>query len=84
MIYAEEETVSAAQHRRGKVFFYDAESIPREIGPHREIKMSEINEAVTDGGTFPFVIVMCRAERGAQKLRMLQRFAEADTAPNST
>lgn len=44
-----------------KVFFYDGESIQREIGPHGEIEMSEVDEAVTGGETFPFINVVCRA-----------------------
>lgn len=43
-----------------KVLFYDAESIRREIGPHGEIEMSEIDEAVTGGDTYPFINVVCR------------------------
>ena len=45
-----------------KVFFYEAESIRREIGPHVEIEMSEIDEAVTGGETFPFICVVCTTE----------------------
>jgi SAM-dependent methyltransferase len=45
-----------------RVFFYDAESIRREIGPHGEVEWSEIEEAVTGGETFPFINVVCRTE----------------------
>ena len=37
------------------VFFYDAESMRREIGPHGEIELSEIDEAVTGEDTCPFI-----------------------------
>lgn len=44
------------------VFFYDAASIRREIGPHGVIETSEIDEAVTGGETYPFINVVCRTE----------------------
>lgn len=47
-------------HPGVRIFFYDAESIRREIGPHGEIEMSEIDEPVTGGDTFPFINVVCR------------------------
>ncbi|WP_438022561.1 hypothetical protein [Sorangium sp. So ce233] len=43
-----------------KMFFYDAESIRRELGPHGEIELYEIDEATPGGGTFPFINVVCR------------------------
>ena len=42
------------------MFFYDTESIQREIGPHGEIELSEIDEETSGGGTFPFINVVCR------------------------
>ncbi|XYI02374.1 hypothetical protein ACMHYB_22510 [Sorangium sp. So ce1128] len=45
-----------------KMFFYDAESIRRELGPHGGFELSEIDEAAPGGGTFPFINVVCRTE----------------------
>ncbi|WP_437579371.1 class I SAM-dependent methyltransferase [Sorangium sp. So ce887] len=42
------------------MFFYDAESIRRELGPHGELELSEIDEPTPGGGTFPFINVVCR------------------------
>ena len=49
-------------HPGVRMFFYDAESIQREIGPHGEIELSEIDEETSGGGTFPFINVVCRTE----------------------
>ncbi|WP_437476006.1 class I SAM-dependent methyltransferase [Sorangium sp. So ce1014] len=49
-------------HPGVQMFFYDAESIRRELGPHGEIELSEIDEATPGGGTFPFINVVCRTE----------------------
>ena len=49
-------------HPGVRMFFYDAESIQREIGPHGEIELSEIDEETPGGGTFPFINVVCRTE----------------------
>ncbi len=49
-------------HPGVRMFFYDAESIQREIGPHGEIELSEIDEETSGGGTFPFINVVCRTK----------------------
>jgi SAM-dependent methyltransferase len=49
-------------HPGVKMFFYDAESIRAELGPHGDIELSEIDEAAGGGGTFPFINVVCRTE----------------------
>lgn len=41
------------------MFFYDADSIEREFGPHGELELSEIDEPA-GGGTFPFINIVCR------------------------
>lgn len=42
------------------MFFYDAASIQRELGPHGEIELSAIDEATSGEGTFPFLNVVCK------------------------
>lgn len=42
------------------IFFYDAESIQREFGPHGELEIVEIDEPVHGGATFPFINIVCR------------------------
>ncbi|APR77023.1 Methyltransferase [Minicystis rosea] len=49
-------------HPGVKMFFYDAESIRRELGPYGELELSEIDEPAGGGGTFPFINVVCRTE----------------------
>ena len=49
-------------HPGVKMFFYDADSIQRELGLHGEITLSEIDEAAGGGGTFPFINVVCKTK----------------------
>lgn len=41
------------------MYFYDADSVAREFGPHGLIEHSEIDEP-TPGGTLPFIHVICK------------------------
>lgn len=43
-----------------RIFFYDPESIERELGPFGLVEVSEGVEAAAGGGTFPFFTVICR------------------------
>lgn len=43
-----------------KMYFYDAESIEREFGPHGLIAFSEIDEPAHNGSSLPFINVVCR------------------------
>ncbi|WP_438014143.1 class I SAM-dependent methyltransferase [Sorangium sp. So ce315] len=47
-------------HPGVQMFFYDDASIRRELGPHGELELSEIDEPAPGGGTFPFINVVCR------------------------
>ncbi|WP_437874664.1 class I SAM-dependent methyltransferase [Sorangium sp. So ce513] len=49
-------------HPGVQMFFYDAGSIRRELGPYGEIELSEIDEETPGGGTFPFINVVCRTK----------------------
>jgi hypothetical protein len=42
------------------MYFYDAESIQRELGPHGELELSELDEPAGNGA-FPFINVVCKA-----------------------
>ncbi|HVH98901.1 MAG TPA: class I SAM-dependent methyltransferase [Enhygromyxa sp.] len=42
-----------------KMYFYDADSVEREFGPHGLIESSAIDEP-TPGGSLPFINVVCR------------------------
>jgi SAM-dependent methyltransferase len=43
-----------------KMFFYDADSVEREFGPHGLVEFSEIDEPALSGGSLPFINVVCR------------------------
>ena len=43
-----------------KMYFYDADSIEREFGPHGLVEFSEIDEPALSGGSLPFVNVVCK------------------------
>ncbi len=49
-------------HPGVRIFFYDAESIQRELGPHGKVELSEIDEPNHGGSTFPFINVVCTTE----------------------
>jgi len=49
-------------HPGVKMFFYDTESIEREIGLHGKLELSEIDEDAPGGGTFPFINVRCKTK----------------------
>jgi SAM-dependent methyltransferase len=42
------------------MYFYDAQSVKREFGPHGLLELSEIDEPVGDGLSFPFINVTCK------------------------
>jgi SAM-dependent methyltransferase len=44
-----------------KMYFYDADSVRQEFGPHGLIELSEIDEPAPHGGSLPFINVICRA-----------------------
>jgi len=48
-------------HPGVKMFFFDAASIQRELGPHGEIELSEIDEPQPGRSVFPFINVVCKA-----------------------
>lgn len=43
-----------------EMYFYDADSVAREFGPHGLIEQSEIDEPAPSGGSLPFINVVCR------------------------
>lgn len=43
-----------------QMYFYDADSVRREFGPFGLIECSEIDEPTPDGGSLPFLNVVCR------------------------
>lgn len=43
-----------------KMFFYDADSVQREFGPHGLVELSEIDEPTLSGGSFPFINAVCK------------------------
>jgi len=43
-----------------KMYFYDADSVEREFGPHGLVEVSTIDEPAPSGGTLPFINVVCR------------------------
>ncbi len=47
-------------HPGVQMFFYDAESIQVELGPHGKLELFEIDEPAGNG-TFPFINVVCRS-----------------------
>lgn len=47
-----------------KMYFYDADSVEREFGPHGLVEMSEIEEQAGSDVPLPFIHVICKkAER---------------------
>jgi hypothetical protein len=42
------------------MFFYDAESIARELGPYGLAQVSEIDEPMHGGATLPFFVAVCK------------------------
>src|SRR5690606_30617179 len=51
--------------------FYDAASVEREFAAHGLIELSELNELMPGGGTFPFINVICK--KGDQPRRVSPR-----------
>jgi SAM-dependent methyltransferase len=47
-------------HPGVKLYFYDADSLQRELGPHGLIELSEIDEPAPGGGTLPFINAVCQ------------------------
>jgi SAM-dependent methyltransferase len=47
-------------HPGVQLYFYDAESIERELGPHGLVEVSEIDEPAHGGSTLPFLNAVCR------------------------
>jgi hypothetical protein len=47
-------------HPGVKLYFYDADSIERELGPHGLVEVTEIDEPAPGGGTLPFINAVCR------------------------
>lgn len=43
-----------------KMYFYDADSIRREFGPHGLVEFFAIEEPVLSGGSLPFINVVCK------------------------
>ena len=44
------------------MYFYDTESVQREFGPYGIVELSEIDEPVGNGVTFPFINVICKKD----------------------
>jgi len=42
------------------MYFYEAASVEREFGPHGLVELRAIEEPTADGGTLPFINVVCR------------------------
>lgn len=43
-----------------KMYFYDADSVRREFGPHGLVEFFEIEEPGLNGGSLPFIHVVCK------------------------
>jgi SAM-dependent methyltransferase len=43
-----------------QMYFYDADSVEREFGPHGLIELSEIDEPTPSGGSLPFINAVCK------------------------
>lgn len=44
------------------MYFYDAESVKRELGPYGLLEITELDEPAGDGASLPFLMVVCRRE----------------------
>jgi len=42
------------------MFFYDADSVAREFGPHGLVESIELDEPSPGGGSLPFIHVICK------------------------
>lgn len=51
------------RHPNMPMYFYDAESVKRELGPYGLAELSEIDEPVAEGVSFPFINAICIRER---------------------
>lgn len=47
------------------MYFYDAESVRRELGPYGLVELSELDEPAGDGAVLPFLKVVCRRDAPA-------------------
>ena len=43
-----------------KMFFYDSDSVERELGPYGLLEQCEIDEPAPGGGSLPFINVVCK------------------------
>jgi hypothetical protein len=43
-----------------KMYFYDADSVRGEFGPHGLVELSEIDEPARNGSSLPFINVICK------------------------
>lgn len=43
-----------------RMYFYDADSVEREFGPHGLVEFSEIDEPAPNGTALPFINVVCK------------------------
>lgn len=44
------------------MYFYDAESVKRELGPYGLVELSEIDEPAGSGASLPFLLVVCKRD----------------------
>ncbi|WP_306599725.1 bifunctional 2-polyprenyl-6-hydroxyphenol methylase/3-demethylubiquinol 3-O-methyltransferase UbiG [Geothrix sp. 21YS21S-2] len=61
-MYGQGERLGEDWYERGpglQMFFYDTGSVEREFGPHGLVALSEIDELMPGGGSFPFINVFC-------------------------
>jgi len=62
-MYGQGEVLGEDWYERGpglQMFFYDTGSVEREFGPHGLVALSEIDELMPGGGSFPFINVFCK------------------------
>lgn len=46
-------------HPGSRMYFYDADSVERELGRHGLVEQSELDEPLHNGSSFPFINVVC-------------------------
>ncbi len=42
------------------MYFYDSESVKRELGPYGLVELFELDEPAGGGATLPFINVICK------------------------